>query len=80
MAIGLIVVGLVIAVGSFVFAAVNMGKQVRDVFAGDADPFSGFGGMFTRHIGAMIGMVFGGLIAVVGAIIGIVQLVQMFVK
>lgn len=80
MAIGLIILGLVIAAGSFIFAAVNMGKQVRDVFAGDSDPFSGFAGMFTRHIGAMIGMVVGGLIAAIGVVLGIVQLVQMFTK
>ena len=80
MAIGLIIVGVVIAFGSFVFAAINMGKQAKNFLGGDVDKtFSGIGGMFGRHIGAMIGMVFGGLILTAGLIIGAVQLVQSLV-
>jgi len=81
MALGLIVVGALIAVGSFIFAAVNMAKQAKNVFDGDFDKASsGFGGMFTRHIGAMIGMVVGGAILSIGLIMGGVQLIQPFVR
>ncbi len=79
MAIGLIIIGVVIAFGSFVFAAINMGKQARNFLGGDVENSSGIGGMFGRHIGAMIGMVFGGLILTAGLIIGAVQLVQSLV-
>ncbi len=74
MATALMIVGGSVAVGSFVFATVNMGRQVKNVFSGDADKaFSGFGGMFSRHIGAMIGMVLGGVIFVVGLIMLVTQ-------
>lgn len=74
MATALMIVGGLIAVGSFIFAAVNMGRQVKNTFSGDADKvFSGFGGMFSRHIGAMIGMALGGATFVVGLIMLVVQ-------
>ena len=57
----LIIVGLVIGFGAFIFAAYNM---YRGVSGG-----SGFGGMFKGHLGAMAAMAFGGLLFVIGLVI-----------
>lgn len=80
LAIGLIIFGVVVVGGSFAFAAVNMGKAASSMFGenNSSDLFSGFGGMFKRHIGAMVGMMLGGLISTIGVVIGIVQIVQLF--
>lgn len=82
MAVALIVVGFLIAGGSFAFAAINMGKHVYSMFddKAETDSFTGFGGMFKRHIGAMVGMMVGGLIAAIGVVIGVVQIVQTLAK
>ncbi len=82
LAIGLIILGVVVAGGSFAYAAINMVKTASNMFNENesSDLFSGFGAMFKRHMFAMIGMVVGGLITFVGVVMGIVQLVQMVAK
>lgn len=63
----LFVMGIVIAFGSFIYAAINMGLSAKRFLDGtDAN----FGNMFMGHIGAMISMVIGGLIAAIGALTG----------
>jgi hypothetical protein len=75
MATTLMIAGVIIVAGSFVFAIFNMGRQAGNVFRGDADrAFSDFGGTFTRHLGAMVGIVIGGLMFFVGLIMFISQL------
>lgn len=77
MVLTLIIVGALVSVGSFIFAALNMAKQAKNFLGGDADDMvSGFGGMFTRHIGAMIGMLVGGVILAIGLVLGGIQLIQ----
>lgn len=63
----LLIVGLLVVFGSFVFAAVNMARMVTG--RGNAS----LSGGFTRHIGAIIGMATGGLVAIIGIVILIVQ-------
>ncbi len=65
LALLLIITGLIIGFGAFVFAAISMLHGVTG-----KDPFSGFDRLFKRHIGAMIAMAFGGLLLLVGLIIG----------
>jgi len=63
----LIIVGVLIAVGSFVFALFNMGRQAKRTFDGNTGlTFSGFGGAIARHLGSMAGLLIGGLMAFVG--------------
>ena len=57
----LIVSGSVIGFGAFIFAAVNMFRDVKK-----KDPFSG--NFFKRHIGAEIVLAFGGLVILIGLI------------
>ncbi len=56
----LIIIGLLIVFGVFVFAAINM---MRGGTGGDFDS------MWRGHIGAMIAMAFGGLLFVIGLIL-----------
>ncbi len=65
--IALTIVGILIAVGSFIFALFNMGKQAKRTFDGNIEQaLSGFGETFARHLGAIAGLIIGGLIAFVG--------------
>lgn len=59
MGLYLIVGGVLITFGSFVFAVLNMGGMMK----GDFD--SGF----QRHIYSMIGLATGGLVAIIGFIV-----------
>lgn len=61
LALILIIAGLVICFGAFIFAAVNMLRGVTR-----EDPFSG--NFFAKHIGAGLVMVFGGLVTIIGII------------
>jgi hypothetical protein len=70
--ITLIVVGIVLAVLSFVFAAVNMGLE--------ATGKSSFGGMVTRHLGAMIVIALAGLTATIGVIITAIHFLQVYLR
>lgn len=67
----LMVLGLLLALGAFVFAALNMVRGVSNF-----DPK----GLFTGHIGAMIVMAIGGVCFWIGAIWGIIALAMMFVR
>lgn len=69
--IGLAIIGIVVTVIAFIFAAANMAKAV----GGKRD----FGNTFTSHLGAMMGMAIGGGVAMVGFILVGVALVQKFV-
>ena len=81
MAIGLIIAGVVIIALSFIVALVNMAGQAKNVFSGKADDaFSGFGGMFARHIGAMIGVVIGGLTFSIGVVLEAIKLIPLLLK
>ena len=63
----LIIVGVLIALGSFLFALFNIGRQAKRVFNGDVgQAVSDFGGALAHHLGSMAGMVIGGLIAFIG--------------
>lgn len=82
----LIVTGLLLAFGSFAFAAYNMARHAQG-FLKDFDapppsrsargrtveenPISGFGAMFAKHMGAMVAMGFGSLIVTIGVILAI---------
>lgn len=71
MYLSLIVFGLLLSFGSFAFAAYNMGRHAQN-FMKDFDapmnprfargrtpeenPLSGFGGMFAKHMGAIVAM------------------------
>lgn len=70
LALVLIIVGLLIIFGAFVFAAINMLRVVTSRTS------SGLGGMFVGHIGAMVGMAFGGLLFVTGLILAGVDLMS----
>ena len=77
--IALIISGVVLCFGAFVFAALNMGRQANKTFSGDFNSEArGFGGMFGRHIGAMIAMAGGGVLVVLGFIFGSIELLQHF--
>ena len=64
----LIATGLLVAFASFAFAAFNMAAHVKHM-VGDGPNPEVFGGMFTRHLGAIVGVAFGGLLFVVGVIL-----------
>ena len=66
----LIIGGLVIVCGSFIFAAFNMFRGVMD---GDTVQFRD---TVKKHVGAMIGMAIGGFIFVIGFIILIMRLIE----
>jgi hypothetical protein len=66
MGLYLIVGGVLIAFGSFVFAALNMAGMMK----GDFD--SGF----QRHIYSMIGLATGGLVAIIGIIVFVADLLS----
>lgn len=68
LAIVLVVSGLVIGFGAFVFAAVNMLRG----FTAEGS-FSGF---FRKHIGAMIAMALGMVIFVLGVVIAVAEIVS----
>lgn len=77
LAIGLIIAGLLVGFGAFAFAGLNMGRHVSRTFSGKQNfdqSFNSFGGMFGRHIGALIGMGAGGLMSVIGIILLILTL------
>lgn len=61
------VLGVAIVFGSLIFAAINMGLSAKRFFDGADD---NFGNVFMGHMGAMIGMAIGGLIAIIGALTG----------
>jgi len=65
MAVAMIIVGLVIGFGAFVYAAKNMMSDGGS-----------FDGMFKNHIKAMIVMALGGLIATIGFLLGGWQILQ----
>jgi hypothetical protein len=65
--IAFIFAGVFIAVGSFIFAVFNIGRQAMRTFNSNTElSTSGHGGTFARHLGAMTGLVIGGLIAFIG--------------
>lgn len=80
----LIVSGLMISFASFTYMVYNMAKHARN-FLKDYDdpmpvqrgryaeknPLAGFGDMISRHLGAMVAMVFGGFAAMVGLAIAV---------
>lgn len=68
LAIGLILVGLVVGLGSFIYAAKNM----KNTILGD----KGLEGGLTGHVSAMIASACGGVTALFGLILLIVQLVS----
>lgn len=68
----LIIVGALVGVGAFAFAAGNMLSVLRN------EEWSLLG-LFTGHLGAMIAMLVGGLISSLGTILLVVALVLMFV-
>lgn len=57
-------VGLITSFGSFVFAALNMGRSVS------SDSYS-FEDAFRRHVGAMVGVALGGLCLALGVLIAL---------
>ena len=65
----MIIVGLVIGVVAFVFAAVNMARGVTS-------PNSNFSNMIRGHLGAMVVMAVGGLIASIGVLLFITNLLN----
>lgn len=73
--LNLIIVGLVLGFGAFVFAAISMLRGVTN-----RGPFSGFDSLFKRHIGAMIVMFFGGLLFVAGFVIGGLDILERIIK
>ena len=65
--IALIITGIFIVASSFIFGLINIGKQARTIFKGDAEKtVSGFGGTFTRHLFAIAALVVGGFLAFIG--------------
>ncbi|PWU24024.1 hypothetical protein C5B42_01015 [Candidatus Cerribacteria bacterium 'Amazon FNV 2010 28 9'] len=66
-AVALMVVGIVIGFGGFVFAASNMAS-----FGGE----EGFDGMFGNHIKAMIVVALGGVLFLIGLVLLAYQLLQ----
>lgn len=74
--IGLFVVGLVVALVSFIFAALNMKNMANSVMSKNGPNPDAFAAGFGKHIGAMIPMVIGGLISIIGVVVLIVGLIQ----
>lgn len=72
----LFVLGIVIAFGSFIFTMVNIGMSAKRFFNGTDD---NFGNVFMGHIGAMIGMGIGGLIATIGVLTGGLTIFQSYI-
>lgn len=71
------IAGAVVVAGSILFALINMGVHSSAVFSDDVDgSFSVFEGFFIRHVGAMIGMIIGGLAFVLGLIIFLARLLS----
>ena len=71
-ALVLVIVGLVVSFGAFMFAGRNM---IRGVTGAGSDPEEGFFGMIRGHIGAMVVMALGGLLSSIGVILGVVWLI-----
>ena len=64
-AFALIVFGLLVSFGAFVFAAINMKRMVRQPHR------LGMESGFSRHIGAMVAAGFGGFCLILGVVIAI---------
>jgi len=60
--------GLMIGIGAFVFALINMARGVPNL---NLENGRGFKGLFLGHIGAMVAMAFGGLLFIIGIIIAV---------
>jgi len=72
--LGLMIAGHFIFVGSLVFAVINMARQTKNISSSSMKMTSSNSGkMFTRHIGATVGMVLGGGMFLIGLIMMIVQ-------
>jgi len=73
-AVLLIIVGVIIVAGSFIFAITNIGKQAKNIASGDFDKaFGNFGEIFSRHATAMVVTVIGALFIIIGALIEFLQ-------
>lgn len=68
----LLIGGIVLAFGSFIFAVVNMGFGAAKTMKGKR---SSFGSMFVGHLGAMIGMACGGMMSAIGIVLLLVHYV-----
>lgn len=75
LSLAFIILGLVISLVAFIFAAINMLRGMTK-----EDQFSGFDSMFEGHIGAMIAMAFGGLLFVIGLILAGVDVLSRLVQ
>lgn len=66
----LMVVGMVIGVGGFLFAAINMATAVNMTgnIRSATTEFGRFGRMFKRHWAAIVVMAIGGLLVLIGLI------------
>jgi len=62
----LLFVGLGLALGGFIFGAVNMGRAIKDDGAA-------FHNMAKRHIVAMVALALGGGVALIGGIMIVMQ-------
>ena len=83
MYLSLIVFGLLLAFGSFAFAAYNMARYAKGFLNGfdaptsprftrdEESPLSGYGSMFAKHMGAIVVMGFGSLLATIGVILAV---------
>lgn len=69
MATGLMIVGGLVWIGSFVFAGINIDRKANKIFSSGVNKaLSGSGGMFNRLVGAIVGMILGGMTFVTGLI------------
>ena len=68
-AVGIMVVGLAIGFGAFIFGAVNIFRGITN-----KSPSFDFGGMLKQHMSAVVAMAFGGLLFGLGLVLLIVNL------
>ncbi len=66
--IAAMIFGVIVMLGSFIFAAFNMARSQDSDFA--------FQDGFKKHIGAMVGMACGGAIMVLGGLFGLVEVLR----
>lgn len=88
----LIVSGSMLAFASFAFAAYNMAHHAKNMFESfdaptsprfargapvEASPLASFGAMFSKHLGAMVAMMFGGFMVVAGVALAVFDLLHL---
>ncbi len=74
MGIVLFVLGIMIAIGAFIFAAVNMGVAFTSTTSARGTRGLSIGEIIGGHLGAMVAMAVGGFVSVIGCVLIIIEL------